>query len=1391
MDRVLAKYKDRLINISGRNRSFVMKRIYKKRAFDLKRIDYLTEKRTPLLLQHLMEQAASLFPLVEEPFHYRQEQEKMVEKEFLQRRKEELGGAQDLEREKEAIELALKREQEARGKQIAMLFNAQVENQGRLKYLMREIEATEKESGRYELYVGYPFVEGTLWDGTFVRAPLMLFPVRVKKHKGGDYLENILDNDIQLNKVFVYACCKCNDLKLPQMSFQYPNPKEIPEGLVPHVLEQLKEAGITISSEAGYNLEVFPEYLAGTTPLYDRGQLVLKGHLILGQFPISNSIYNDYEELETLDLGQDLRSMLTSCDSLHGAVSKLEEEEYLSEKELNVLSTLDYSQEQAVKRASEKQLVIYGPPGTGKSETIVNIIADHLAKGQRVLMVSQKRASLDVVYNRLGVIKDKLVVIHDANKGKGEFYTKISESIAVAEQGSPDSQELPVKKLATAIDAKIAALEKNAQELHAPRAFGLTLRQMYGMCQAIPENPRLEERILALKKSNPFSSTGYRALHEARERLLEGPILQAFLEMKSFLAASPLLSYLPFHLQRIDILSALRALEQETVEQTWHTLQEMKSHGGYRTLVACYKEQGISCLEDGVLRIASMLTQELHGELLQPLAPRRWWSLGYWLHYGTIKKQEEENKNRYGGYLEGIKDELRSIVQVVTQVPKRLEELAVVFGEKGLQEIVFAVLSQEESASEVFVRVQTALHHSQDYGEVLSRLGPLSTTESQLLEYCYGTGPKNEGELKEAVWDTVEATIPLGIRDIESSFSGKLPILSQRDFAREVEATRKLMKEKQELIPTSIRRTWLKKLPMHTTSYKEFKRQASKKRQLLPVRAFLKQYSTEVLNLVPCWLMGPETVSDILPLQKDLFDVVIFDEASQMFIENALPSMFRGKKTVIAGDDKQLRPSSQFLARYNELDEEEEFSLEYAAAVEEESLLDVAKITYPSVCLNYHYRSLYEELITFSNHAFYGGRLQVSPNIGSYEEPAIERIKVKGMWTDRRTNIEEAERVVELVKEILFHRKHNETLGVITFNISQRDAIEDALDEATQSDLEFRAAYYGEQNRTEGDQDVSFFVKNIENVQGDERDIIIFSIGYAPNSKGHLAVRFGSLSQEGGENRLNVAVSRARRKVYVITSIEPEDLNVEGTKNPGPKYLKKYLEYARAIAEGRDDETKILLASLRESAPLESKEVPFGSAFEEEVYKVLESRGYRVDREIGALGYRIDLAVFCPTRKRYILGIECEGSTHGSFRSARARDLNRNRYLESRGWRMLRIASRDWWQDRMGQIQRIEEALEYRAKVAQEQREERPKSVEQDPLADTPDLRVTSSSSYFSLHGKAKKEQESVVSYGDTVKVRALDTEAQFVVTLGAKEQKDALAHTIEQELLERQKGMR
>jgi hypothetical protein len=633
-------------------------------------------------------------------------------------------------------------------------------------------------------------------------------------------------------------------------------------------------------------------------------------------------------------------------------------------------------------------------------------------------------------------------------------------------------------------------------------------------------------------------------------------------------------------------------------------------------------------------------------------------------------------KHRYDEYRKDIIIDLNISLKAFDIFEEPYALLQQMLDEEGYALVMGGILNGNSLFLE---KLLNALENYTPLRDMNNAISDLSSEMRDILDYAY----KNSDKTHNGLNDVINKVMPLRIyheiirtdAKYDNILSKTVSFDSMRERILHLKSDQRELTKSLAMDKFSI--DYLEFFENGETS-KDYLYQIQKQRALWPIRRMIEFFSEYLFRLFPCWIMSPQTVSTIFPLQKNLFDLVVFDEASQMFIENALPTIYRGDNIVVAGDSKQLRPSSGFVRRY-QADDSFDYNIDLPtqAALEVESLLDLATAKFTPVHLAYHYRSMYSELIDFSNMAFYDNKLQIAPNITlSAKYKPIERIKVRGAWHNRH-NSEEALAVVKLVRQILRERQHNESIGIVTFNNEQKEYIEDMLDAEADKIAIFRKQLFQEENRIENGENHSLFVKNLENVQGDERDIIIFSIGYAKNDSDKVVALFGSLSSDGGENRLNVAITRAKKKVYVVTSIEPEELeSVDFSKNNGPKYLKKYLMYARAVSNGDTDAVRAILSTFNVNKKTAE---PIG-AYEEQIKKGLEETGYTVYTNLGNTSYKLSLGVFDKELDRFVLGIECDYQAYNSSESVLERDVYRIKFLESRGWRIVRVWSRDWWQ---------------------------------------------------------------------------------------------------------------
>ncbi|MCF7853782.1 MAG: DUF3320 domain-containing protein [Candidatus Pacebacteria bacterium] len=451
-------------------------------------------------------------------------------------------------------------------------------------------------------------------------------------------------------------------------------------------------------------------------------------------------------------------------------------------------------------------------------------------------------------------------------------------------------------------------------------------------------------------------------------------------------------------------------------------------------------------------------------------------------------------------------------------------------------------------------------------------------------------------------------------------------------------------------------------------------REAQKRRRHLSIRKLISKTRTLLPRLKPCLLMSPISIAQYLDVGQMKFDLVVFDEASQIPPWDAIGAIARGNSAVIVGDPKQLPPTS-FFARSADDEYPDDEDVEDLESILDECI--AARV--PNLSLTWHYRSRHEDLIAFSNYHYYGNRLLTFP-CATGHPLGVHWHFLPGAIYDKgksRTNQKEAEAIVSaVVARLESQETRQQSVGIVTFNQAQQIRIEDLLDETLQQKPHLEE-FFSDSVRE------PVFVKNLENVQGDERDIMIFSICYGPDHAGKVSMNFGPLNRDGGERRLNVAITRARQELHVYSGLQPDQIDLTRTKAQGVKDLKTFLEYAdrglAAIAQ----------------ATTSTADAVADSPFEEEVCRALVAKGWTVHKQVGCSGYRIDLAVVnSDSPGRYILGIECDGATYHRASCARDRDKVRESVLRDLGWEIHRVWSTDWWHQPEREIEKIQGAIE-------------------------------------------------------------------------------------------------
>lgn len=1140
----------------------------------------------------------------------------------------------------------------------------------KLKRLQRSDKFIRDERGSQDLYVGWPFVRGKFNDGTSVRAPLLFFPVELDQ-EGKHWKLFLRSSGVMFNKSFLLAYAHFNETKISD-DFLDRNFEDFDTDSTVFktgLYQLLKDSPV----ELNFNQENFQDEInrfelfnkKEFEEQHNQGQLKMYPEAVLGIFPQAGSyLVPDYlnliENKSIKDLEEFFAERTLDQEPTQQIIRSVTEEKSFTPFKM------DAHQEIALKGIkSGKSLVVQGPPGTGKSQLICNLIADHIAVGKKVLVVCQKRAALDVVYQRMDEkeLTDFLGLVHDFRNDRKHIYQKIARQVDRIDEYKMKNNGLDAIQLernflqmSRRIDQITEELEEFKFALFDESECDKSVKELYLTSDL--EKPvinikqeytnfkfgQLPEFLLKLKNYIDYAQMFDQADHPWAERV----------SFQNFVASdivniNSAIDEVPTYLKKIgdqieslvgqrldfDDCDAIYSKRDYVVEmlgilkdkQAYEYFQHMVSYpdsetsalwlsNTERVLLECYKGVGpeTSLPSDQLGKFQEVLQRSMDAR--KSLVRLIQWSLFSKDKY-FIKRVLVENGLKRNGegfktmvnkvdnrlnlehnltkvkqkeWIKGVPDSYEKVhfqnwffvmklavkAKLIFNSVRNLKEFFNVkkmtfeeFNEKV--EALFTVLrdfSQKKSVWQLYLTSPqiVAISEDEDRGGILKK--SVKKDFDALCEYDKLKSSLNPQEhvVIQKLMDNEEVGLD-GVMDLFQNslrlswidhIETKYPILrsvSSKKFQQLEAELQNCVREKlrlsNDMLLLRAREKTYENVEYNRlnnmVTYRDLYHQVTKKKRVWPVRKVIDQFSHELFDLLPCWLASPESVSAIFPM-REMFDLVIFDEASQCFVERGIPAIYRGRQVLVAGDDKQLRPNDLYMVRYEEEADDNDIALEL------DSLLELANHHLKDVQLKGHYRSKSLELIDFSNKHFYGGNLKLLPDqkIVNSKEPAIEYIKLDGIW-EGNTNLIEANRVVDLLLRTLDLEEHK-SVGVVTFNARQQQLILDLIDDA-----------FIAQGKVFP---VNWFVKNIENVQGDEKDIIIFSTAYAPDKSGKMNMQFGSLNAANGENRLNVAVTRAREKIMIVTSIYPQQLKVDDLKNEGPKLLQLYLAYAKDVSEG-------------------------------------------------------------------------------------------------------------------------------------------------------------------------------------------------------------------------------
>lgn len=1052
-------------------------------------------------------------------------------------------------------------------------------------------------------------------------------------------------------------------------------------------------------------------------------RLCLESAGALGFFPQSSSdLLRDYDDIEhdllqeQADVGQVLGG--ASCllpSSLKESLVIPEDAAPLSEERLHAAHfptvSLDPSQQVAVNAAaSVPSLVVDGPPGTGKSQVIMGMILDAFARGERVAVVSEKRAALDVIAQRLTSqgFGDCYALVHDVEKDRSELYGRIVARLGEDSAVTAEAVEAENSSLATELDVlrqeweavhKELALRK---DLLVAQIAGDDMRMADLMAFASSLKERLEAVGLGVSASDGGASSAVVAL-KAGELGYAVDLLQEVSAYRALLNKRSPWYGLPLEWGNWGtIVSDLREFLAETGETATSQLapEDPNVAGlGTRWLNQLLRARKVRESLDAKAKSSVLFApwSELKGEITSLLGYRgnifrwilpSWWrsrrAVSEWLAANypeeSLVKLNGENLQR----LLLLSGEIMEFGEGFTKLGGGPDHGAGYLEPRLSQDAV--VLERAQLPLE---RLSHVMPKAIEYVGELSSDERATTPEAWRLLTLYGWGMGKVSASLNQRPELGQFCRPAAYAALDA-MNERLRKLEQRISELERQRIHAELGKRGLLGVTPALPRARRSPEQHVRE--DLLKEVQKKSRRMQMRVLVRKYATSgLLDVLPVWMLSPETVTVLFPRQP-VFDLVIFDEASQCTVGGSLPVLMRAKRWVIAGDDKQMPPSSFFKASNDDDDVlESEDSVASKELFDSESLLSLASVRVPHIRLSWHYRCQDESLIAFSNFAFYNGELATAPvpSIGSeVQKLALHWVHTEGGTYEDGCNLVEADKVAEVLDARL-RESPNESVGVITFNTKQCAAVLDAIEHRCVDNADF-GARYGEAMALSIDRRP--FVKSLENVQGDERDHIFFSLGHAPkprrrasNMELKVPARFGPLGRNGGERRLNVAVSRARLSCTVVASFEPTQLSVGNSKHTGPRLFKIFLEYVWNVTHGEPALARQSLLeaqaqdSSRTAACATSKrkgalDLPEALPLTVQIAVQAEKLGFRMEQEVGSGSFRVPLALFSDAAQP-IAVLTDEELSHTSLYDLAVHRVN---LLERKGWQVMQVSTPQW-----------------------------------------------------------------------------------------------------------------
>ena len=1154
------------------------------------------------------------------------------------------------------------------------------ELQDGLKYIYRTARTAIEENGANSLFLTLGMLK---WYETTKSeqprfAPILLLPVDIIRRAGNNYVVRKRDEDIMLNITLTELLKQNFNIKLDALKQL---PKDASGVDVKLIFTAIRRAIIEQKK-----WDVLEESMLGL--------------FSFNKFVMWNDIHTNSARLEENSVISTLTGKSAGQDDTDDTIDARNTDKVNVPRDFCIPLDVDSSQMEAVVESGRgKSFILHGPPGTGKSQTITNMIANALFQGKRVLFVAEKMAALSVVQSRL-------------------------EKIGLA----PFCLELHSNKVTKKHFLEQMDMVLNARKLKSPEAYQGTSDELF----------RERQELIAYMEALHTRGSSGLSLYDCITEYLqnEGDELEGY----TFPASQQSAAFIDKCLSQIDsaetvvglvgsprghALAGLEPIDNKTATldeirqlltdfgALWPKYGEQRNSFGNTTpftltaaddvkwlerLSACIdRSTQLECPLDGIMNIDVDSERRRWNEIQQKwFLPRFFAKRSYQKElrqYGNIAVDDAEQlftlvddvdallasyakkkgerysdcRKRFIGSMDGgwkaFRQDFKDGADALLGTFRQLESLVGRLGRlTASQPTVDGTATNVERWMANYASVKDWCHWV-DKKRELTTLGLQPVVQMIESEGC-----RPAAAISAYVKGLYHQMITAAIDDSQQlrKFNGLL-------FRKQIDKYKENTQRFQELSKAELYARLVNRIPSAATASVDGSEVSILKRNIAnggrgtSIRTIIDSIPTLLPRLCPCMLMSPLSVAQFIDLASEKFDLVIFDEASQMPTSEAVGAIARGKALIVVGDSKQMPPTSFFTS--SQVDEDE------ADIDDMESILDDCRtLSMREYYLSWHYRSKHESLIAFSNSQYYDNRLLTFPSVDD-QDVKVRLVKVDGKYDKGRTrsNPEEAQAIAhEVMRRLADPELSRLSIGIVSFSKVQQNLIEDILSEELDRHPDLKDIALGGQE--------PLFIKNLENVQGDERDVILFSVGYGPDKFGKVSMNFGPLNNAGGERRLNVAVSRARYEMVVYSTLSSSQIDLKRSNAKGVEGLKAFLEYAE---NGR--------------LPMTATQAEAGSVSNvliEQICQAIRELGYTVTAGVGRSNFKVDIAVSAKDNpERYILGILCDGKSYYATKTTRDREIVQPNVLQMLHWRTLRIYSIDWYENRERVISQIREAL--------------------------------------------------------------------------------------------------